>query len=140
MECKFDKSLLQAFIDNSIEPLELIFLTEHIKVCQHCRDDLEAFYSLDQSLKSLFRENVEYGDRLAIITELTVDNIFAQTEEKMKLKDIINDATRMNNIIVENSSRFLEYIPGVPFLRRKAREKYKDIKKSFSIIGRRKAK
>jgi len=140
MECKFDKSLLQALIDNSIEPLELIFLTEHIKVCQKCRDDLEELYTVDQRLKSLFNQDIEYSDRLTNITELTVDNLFMQIEEKKKLKDYINDAARMNNIIVENSSRFLEYIPGVPFLRRKASEKYRDVRQSFLLLGRRKAK
>ena len=140
MECKFDKSLLQAFIDDSIEPLELVFLTEHIKFCKQCRDDLEALYSVDQSLKSLFNQDIEYSDRLTTITELTVDNLFMQIEEKKKLKDYINDAARMNNIIVENSSRFLDYIPGVPFLRRKASEKYRDVRQSFLLLGRRKAK
>lgn len=140
MECNFDKSLLQAFIDNSIEPLELIFLTEHIKVCQKCRDDLEELYSVDQRLKSLYNQDIEYSDRLTTITELTVDNLFMQIEEKKKLKDYINDAARMNNIIVENSSRFLDYIPGVPFLMRKASEKYRDVRQSFLLLGRRKAK
>lgn len=140
MECKFDKSLLQALIDNTIEPLELIFLIEHLKVCQHCRNELEELYSVDQGLKDFFNADVEYGDKLTTITELTVHNIFAQSEEKIRLKDIIDDTTRMNNIIIENSSRFLKYIPGVPFLRRKAREKYRDVRESFSLLGRRKAK
>ncbi|SHI60774.1 anti-sigma factor family protein [Lutispora thermophila] len=136
MECKFDKSLLQALIDNTIEPLELIFLAEHLKVCQQCRNELEELYSVDQAIKSLFNDDFEYGDKLSVITELTVHNIYAQSEEKMKLKDIISDTVRMNNIIIENSTRFLKYVPGILFIRRKAREKYRYVRKSISLIGK----
>ena len=72
MKCKFDTSLLQALIDDNIEPLELIFLSEHLKVCKSCMDELKMLYSIDQSLKSLFNEDNEYIDKLSSKTEPSV--------------------------------------------------------------------
>ena len=37
MSCKFDKDLIQNYVDNTIDPLELIVLKEHIAVCQDCK-------------------------------------------------------------------------------------------------------
>lgn len=146
MECKFDTSLLQALIDDNIEPLELIFLSEHLKVCKSCMDEVKMLYSIDQSLKSLFNEDNEYTDKLSSKTELVIDNLFAQLEEEKKLKDIVKDSAKLNGLIIENSSRFLEFIPGMPLLRRmgisymrRMRISYKNRIMSYAIPHRRKS-
>ena len=102
-------------------------------------DELKMLYSIDQSLKSLFNEDNEYIDKLSSKTELVIDNLFAQLEEEKKLKDIINDSAKMSGLIIENSSRFLEFMPGIPLLRRMGRT-YKDRIISYAIPHRKKAK
>ena len=140
MECKFDKSLLQALVDNAIEPIELIFLSEHLKVCSSCQNELKELYSLDKTLKIFFKKSIGYEDRLSTVTELTIDNIFMEVEYEKKLKDFIYDTARMNRIIFETSSRFLEYIPGIPFIKKKMRTKYKNARLNFFSLTRKKAK
>lgn len=139
MECRFDKSMLQALIDDSVEPIEIIFILEHLKTCKNCMNELKALYIIDEKLKYFYHKGIKCEDKLSSITELTVDNIFAQEEVK-RLKDIIHDSAKFSSLIYSNSSRFLEFAPGVPYLRSQVSKTYKNIKKNFRITHRRNAK
>jgi predicted anti-sigma-YlaC factor YlaD len=50
MNCKLNKDLLYSYADNTIEPLEKIFVEEHLKYCKQCRKDLKLIYSIDKNL------------------------------------------------------------------------------------------
>ena len=91
MNCKFDKKLLYSYADNTIGPLERIFVEEHLKYCDRCVKDLNLIKVIDNSLKESINE-IEFPDRLSLITELIVENCMAEIEEN-------NLKLRINNII-----------------------------------------
>ena len=53
MKCKDAREMIEAYIDNGIDPLEDKILAEHIKSCEECRSELEFFLKYNDSLKSL---------------------------------------------------------------------------------------
>lgn len=53
MKCKDAREMIEAYIDNGIDPLEDKILAEHIRSCEECRSELEFFLKYNDSLKSL---------------------------------------------------------------------------------------
>lgn len=53
MKCKDAREMIEAYIDNSIDPLEDEILVEHIKSCDECRRELEAYALYSDTLKSV---------------------------------------------------------------------------------------
>ncbi len=53
MNCKDSREMIEAYIDNGIDPLEDKVLAEHISSCEECRGELEIFLKYSDSIKSL---------------------------------------------------------------------------------------
>lgn len=53
MKCKDAREMLEAYIDNGIDPLEDKVLAEHIESCDECRRELEAYTLYSDALKSV---------------------------------------------------------------------------------------
>lgn len=118
MECNFDKTILHEFIDNSIEPLEMIFLSEHIKHCKSCEEELNMLYKTDKKLKSFYNKKTQYPNRLDGIGKLVIENLSDDDEVMKGLKEVI----------MENSSRFIKLIPGALRLKNSIGRTYKNIR------------
>ena len=87
MSCKLDKQLLYSFIDNTIEPLERIFVEEHLKYCLECKKELELIKNLDKELNE-FEFEMPIPERLSTLSQLLVENCINQMEnEDTKLKN-----------------------------------------------------
>ena len=106
MDCKFDKELLYSYDDNTIEPLDKIFLEEHIKYCTNCQNDLKLIKIVNESINDeLF--NFELPDKLSIISELVADNCISKLEyinSKMTINDFIKTYKDISNVITESSN------------------------------------
>lgn len=122
MECKFDTDLIQMYIDGTIEPLEKIFVEEHLKVCKKCRKDMTQFKLLYFELESL-EEIKEVPDELENVRDMVLDNIF-DTSHKYGIKDFMKQQKKALVL----ASEFVDYVPG-----RKVFEK--GLKATGSIIG-----
>jgi hypothetical protein len=87
MSCKLDKQLLYSLADNTIEPLERIFVEEHLKYCTECKKELELIKKLDKELNE-FKFEIPIPERLSTLSQLLVENCINQMEnEDTKLKN-----------------------------------------------------
>ena len=87
MSCKLDKQLLYSLADNTIEPLERIFVEEHLKYCDECKKELELIEKIDKELNE-FEFEMLIPEQLESLSQLLVENCINQMEnEDMKLKN-----------------------------------------------------
>lgn len=87
MECKFDIDLIQEYVEGTIEPLEKIFVEEHLKVCRKCRKELNQFKLLQYELENL-EEPEEVPVELENVRDMVLDNIF-DAPSQYSVKDFI---------------------------------------------------
>ncbi|NMM63355.1 zf-HC2 domain-containing protein [Clostridium sp. P21] len=86
MSCKLDKKFLYAYADNTIDPLEKIFVEEHLKHCDECIKTLELIHNIDKNLSTIDDDFI-FPERLSLISELVAENCISKVEEKdFKLK------------------------------------------------------
>lgn len=122
MDCKFDKEIIHKYIDNTIDPLELIFLKEHIKVCEDCRNELELMNKLDGSLYGYFDE-MQPHEMLEDFSLSVLNKCYE--EKKATFRQKVEKAVEINNAIIGNTTRFASYLPGS-----------KAAKKTAHMVGR----
>lgn len=79
MVCKFDEMLLYSFVDNTIEPLEKIFVEEHLKYCTHCKKELEEIYLFDEKLEKIDFD-IPIPERLSVLSKLVLENCISGKE------------------------------------------------------------
>lgn len=105
MCCKIDKELLYALDDKTIEPLEKIFIEEHIKYCTNCQKDLKLIAIINENIKDeLF--DIEFPDKLSIISQLVAENCISQMENvdlKYKIHNIIDTYKGISKVITKSS-------------------------------------
>lgn len=108
MGCKFNKELLYSYDDNTIEPLERIFVEEHIRYCPDCQNDLKLIKLVNESINDeLF--NFDFPDKLSIISELVADNCISKLKDinsRMTINDFIETYKNISNVITESSSAY----------------------------------
>lgn len=122
MECRFDVNLILEYVEGTVEPLEKIFVEEHLKVCRKCRKELNQFKLLYYELENL-EEPKEVPEGLENVRNTVLDNIF-DAPSKYRVKDFINH--QKNSIVL--ASEFVDYLPGKSIVE-------KGIKATGSIIG-----
>jgi len=127
MNCGFDREIIQKYADNSIDPLEFIFLKEHINYCGECRRELDIVMTLENELDNYFEKAPETGSLDFLITEL-VDECISGLNKREKLKHVLSKSIKTGNNIMGNSVKFIKYIPGSKLLG-------KGIKKTVSAAG-----
>lgn len=110
MSCKFDKEIIQKYVDNTIEPLELIVLKEHIAVCHDCKFELDLMSKLESSMMSYFAELPDQQ-----LPERFVADVLEQCYEgrsQYSYRDVLSKTWEVNKSIVQNASRYATYLPG----------------------------
>ena len=128
MSCKFDKDLIQNYVDNTIEPLELIVLKEHIAVCQDCKFELDLMSKLDSSMYEYFGNmpNNEILDDFS----MNVLNACYEGSKSKSFKAGISKAWQINKMVVNNASRYTSYLPGSKLVANTAKKARKGINKA----------
>lgn len=81
MSCKLDKQLLYSLTDNTIEPLERIFVEEHLKYCDKCKKELELIKKLEKEL-DVFEFEMPIPEKLSTLSQLLADNCINQMENE----------------------------------------------------------
>lgn len=110
MSCKFDKEIIQKYVDNTIEPLELIVLKEHIKVCPDCKFELDLMSKLENSMLDYFAVLPEQELPVGFI-----DGVLEKCYEgrsHYSYRDVLSKTWEVNKSIVQNASRYASYMPG----------------------------
>lgn len=81
MSCKLDKQLIYSLADNTIEPLERIFVEEHLKYCDECKKELQQIKELDNVLSELELE-IPISEKLSVLSQLIAENCIDQMENE----------------------------------------------------------
>jgi hypothetical protein len=113
MSCKFDKEIIQKYVDNVIDPLEQIFLKEHVKFCEECRNEIELLMTVERELDDFFNNSVECKD-LEFIINSVVDDCIKDIEKRNVLKLTIQSGKK----IASNSVKFITFIPGSRYVKK----------------------
>ncbi|KUO74933.1 MAG: hypothetical protein APF77_17875 [Clostridia bacterium BRH_c25] len=111
MSCGFDREIIQKYADNTIDPLELIFLREHINYCGECRKELNMVMTLENELEKFFDDDSGVRELDLLINKL-VDNCMYELNKREKLKYVLNRGMKLGSSIMNNSIKFMKYIPG----------------------------
>lgn len=94
-------------MEGTIEPLEKVFVEEHLKICRECRRELTYFKLLHfemDSLTDIEEIPLEVEDvRCSVLAQL-----FDSTEGSYGIKDFV----RQQRESLEIAYRFKNYIPG----------------------------
>lgn len=107
MDCKFDKTLLQDYLENTIEPLEKIFLEEHLKCCKECKKELKELKLLLFDLDFSSKEEIEYPKELDKVREDAISMI-AGKEASFGTVEYL----KTQKAVVNGSTTFLKYFAG----------------------------
>ncbi|WP_160686409.1 zf-HC2 domain-containing protein [Clostridium sp. C2-6-12] len=81
MSCKLDKQLLYSLADNTIEPLERIFVEEHLKYCDECKKELQQIKELEAELSEVSFE-IPIPEKLSVLSQLLAENCIDQMENQ----------------------------------------------------------
>jgi hypothetical protein len=127
MTCRFDREIIQKYADNTIDPLELIFMKEHINYCNECRAELDLIMNLEDQLDKFFNDDSDIKDLDMLITSL-VDDCMSELNKREKLKYALRRSLEIGNGIMDNTVRFVEFLPG-------SKPLGKGISKTASITG-----
>jgi hypothetical protein len=128
MDCKLDKNLLYAYADKTIDPLEKIFVEEHLKYCDACKKDLDVIYLIDENLNNI-QEDLILPERLSMISKLVVENCLAQTDQedfKSKVENLYSSYKEINKTI-KDSQNLYKLNPFNKFI-------YKSVNKSIDYM------
>lgn len=104
MICKLNKNLLYTYSDKSIDPLEKIFIEEHLKYCEECNKELKIINIIDSNLINT-KEIIKEPERLSIISELIAENCIANEEamdSRLKIRNYFKDIKSMGRTILES--------------------------------------
>ncbi|MCX7710394.1 MAG: zf-HC2 domain-containing protein [Clostridia bacterium] len=115
MNCNFKPDLLQDYLEGIIDPIERIFVEEHLKVCRECRKELSDMKLLFWELEGLKKSRVEVPAEVRKVRESALEKVFNNCETSMNLKRLM-ELQRKN---FSNAGLYLKFIPGV-----KTGEKY----------------
>ncbi|MCB2352928.1 zf-HC2 domain-containing protein [Clostridium estertheticum] len=130
MCCKFDKELLYTFDDKTIQPLEKIFVEEHIKYCTDCQKDLKLITMINQNIKDELI-NIKFPDKLSTISQLVTENCISEMEKttiKSKIHNVIKTYSGINKAI-KGSSVVYKHNPYNDFINNKIETTFNFIKK-----------
>jgi hypothetical protein len=93
--------------------------------CGECRRELDLIMTLENEMSKFFHEDCEVKDLDLLITKL-VDDCMDEVEKRKKLMYAISRGMSFGSRIVDNSVRFVEYIPG-------SKRMGKGVKKTASV-------
>lgn len=128
MSCNMDKKLLYSYEDGTIEPLEKIFVEEHLKYCSECNKELKIIKAIDSGLIGI-SENTVFPEKLSMIAELVAENCITQIENdesESKKYDYIAQIMELNRAIFE-SQKYGYNNPYNDFIRRSIDSAFKTV-------------
>ncbi len=107
MSCnKMDTTLLQDYIDETIEPLEKIFVESHLKTCKECRRELSELKLMFWELGDKGNYEIEYPKELDAMGSNLISTFLGK--EKSNTRKVVD----MQVNTLKMSGKFFEYIPG----------------------------
>lgn len=106
--CKFEPDLIQKYAEGTIDPLEKIFVEEHIKVCRNCRKELTEMKLLFWELQDIDKTEPEIPPEMDELREKAVDRIFEGEPSKYGFKEFLKHQKK----VLSDMGSFVNFIPG----------------------------
>lgn len=108
MACKLDKVLLQDLLEGIIDPVEKLFVEEHLKSCKECRKELTELKLLFWDLNDKSNYAIDLPVELDQIKDTLVEHIVGKASQSTAsaLIDIHRNT-------IKSAGKFLDYVPGV---------------------------
>ncbi|MHB1654477.1 MAG: anti-sigma factor family protein [Desulfitobacteriaceae bacterium] len=108
MDCKLDKVLLQDLLEGMIDPVEKLFVEEHLKTCKGCRKELSELKLLFWDLNDKSNYDIDLPAELDQMKDSILESVAGKASKSAT--EIIFDIQRQN---VRASGMFLNFVPGV---------------------------
>lgn len=107
MSCdKIDASLLQDYLDNTIDPLEKIFVQNHLKICDKCRRELSELKLLLYDLDDKNNYIIDYPPELETMRDDIIDSFLGKRKSPSK------KIMEMQVETIKTTGKFIEHLPG----------------------------
>ncbi|AAK81200.1 hypothetical protein BJV85_000636 [Clostridium acetobutylicum] len=103
MSCKFDKKLLYDYVDETIDELSKIFVEEHLKYCEDCREELQLIRLMDVRVKETLN-NEKAPEGLHNLVDLILDNCMKEEGEEdinLSFKNYIEDLNATRKAVLQ---------------------------------------
>lgn len=111
MSCsKVDSSLLQDLLDHTIDPLEKIFVENHLLTCKDCRRELSELKLMFWELDDKSNYEIEYPAELNTLGSRIIDDFMGE-ESGISTAEIID----MQLNTMKLAGNYVEYIPGAKY-------------------------
>lgn len=108
MSCeKVDAALLQDYLENTIDPLERIFIENHLTICKECRRELSELKLLFWDLDNKSNFEIEFPAELDDMKAGLINKVLGKGPKSSTSKII---DMQVNNLKL--SGNFLNYMPG----------------------------
>lgn len=117
MSCKFDKEIIQRYVDNRIEPLELVFLKEHLNYCDNCQEQLELINTIDKKLFEQY-DNMTVPFNIDVLCEKVLDKCIEEESHTKGIRKFVRKSYETSKDMLINTTRFTKYIPGNKILKK----------------------
>lgn len=138
MSCLFDKTIIQKYADNSIDPLEMVFLKEHMNYCAECRKEAELAKKLENKLEKFFIDDPGMNSHGLRIEDLVEDCMY-ELNNREKVKYILRRYVRLGKGIRRNTTLFVRYVPCCRRAGNRARKTAKEAGDAFRDALKKKA-
>jgi hypothetical protein len=128
MSCdKMDALLLQDYLEETIDPLEKIFVESHLSICKECRRELTELKLMFWDLNNKSNYELEYPEELDNLRTNLIDNFLGE-DTRISVKKVVN----MQVDTIKMSSKFLEYMPGAKQTPKVLKKASKGLAKGFA--------
>ncbi len=129
MSCdKVDASLLQEYLESTIDPLEKIFVENHLKICNECRRELSELKLLLYDLDDKSNYVIEIPAELETMRDDIIDSFLGK--RKSPSKKIIE--MQVENI--KTTGKFIEFLPGAKQAPKVIKQASKGLKKGVKKL------
>ena len=128
MNCKLDKFLLQDLLEGVIDPIEQLFVEEHLRTCKECRKELTELKLLFWDLNDKCNYDITIPAELDYLKETLLERVAGPVSKRPT--EIIIDIQRKN---VRTLGMYLNLVPGVTASNKLVKE---GVKAAPSVIGK----
>lgn len=128
MNCKLDKFLLQDLLEGVIDPIEQLFVEEHLKSCKECRIELTELKLLFWDLNDKFNYGITLPAELDVLKDTLLERVAGKVSKSPA--EVVIDIQRKN---VSALGTFLNHVPGVKASNKLVKE---GVKAAPSAIGK----
>ncbi|MEL1135738.1 zf-HC2 domain-containing protein [Desulfitobacterium sp. THU1] len=138
MICNLDKNLLQDLLDGVIDPVEKLFVEEHLKACSECRQEINElkllFWDLNDKSSYDLELPLELDHIKNALLEQSLEPASQSTFNSLMEVQRKNIKSARNNM--KSASKFLDFVPGIKAGNALAKESLKATPSALKYVSK----